>query len=258
MTSLKEKTLKNYMKNCYKILLGILLVCLFACKTNNGTIPEKFRATSIEGLKKLGSRARSLFLCCKEIKKYSQIQPVELKNIQSISINVGNQNIHLDSILIKLSPDKLEYLVYSDRYYQQSPSKILPKFDRLKDIMYSNIDVSAFPKEILKLKNVEHILFFKRQNIGFEGPSAYGFIDSLPKEIYQLKKLKSLKITGYGLKYIPTGISNLKNLEEIVIINYSGITIDPQFIEEVKKMPKLKVCFLNENIIPPKKEVTAY
>ena len=93
---------------------------------------------------------------------------------------------------------------------------------------------NRIPKEISKVKNIKKLVV----NIkGIDGPLpkkikyfkhleelnlGLTYITKIHPNLYKLKKLKKLDLTGKFFKDIPKGISALKNLEDLNLNLYSG------------------------------------
>ena len=104
---------------------------------------------------------------------------------------------------------------------------------------------NRIPKEISKVKNIKKLVV----NIkGIDGPLpkkikyfkhleelnlGLTYITKIHPNLYKLKKLKKLDLSGNFFKDIPKGISALKNLEDLNLNLYSGKL--PKDIEIVKK-----------------------
>ena len=143
------------------------------------------------------------------------------------------------------------------------------KFPKTKKELFKleRLDLCCFchrvPKEISQIKNIKKLVI----NIG-------GIDGTLPKEIkyfkhledlnlgitylkkihpnlYKLKKLRNLDLTGNFFNDIPKGISNLKNLEELNLGLYCGKL--PNDIIQLKKLNRLKLEFL-DNFTSEQKE----
>ena len=93
---------------------------------------------------------------------------------------------------------------------------------------------NRIPKEISKVKNIKKLVV----NIkGIDGPLpkkikyfkhleelnlGLTYITKIHPNLYKLKKLKKLDLSGNFFKDIPKGISALKNLEDLNLNLYSG------------------------------------
>lgn len=105
------------------------------------------------------------------------------------------------------------------------------------------------PKEISQLKKIKKLVvsfygideklpksikYFKHLEILHLGITNIKYIDV---NLYKLKKLKVLSLDGNFFNYIPKGISNLNNLEELSLALYTGSL--PRDIVRLKKLKKL-------------------
>jgi internalin A len=93
--------------------------------------------------------------------------------------------------------------------------------------------LNTFPREILKLKNLEKLYLDRTQ------------IDELPKEISELKNLKFLNIGNTLISVLPIEISALKNLTSLSL----GGTQIREFPKEISELKNLQELSLSDTQI---------
>lgn len=95
--------------------------------------------------------------------------------------------------------------------------------DAVYHLDLSKQKLSAFPMDILKLKNLRTLKLAKNK------------IDSIPTEIKQLQHLRELDVSKNKLKEFNKGICELVNLERL-ILNQNSIESIPAEIKNLKKL----------------------
>ena len=112
----------------------------------------------------------------------------------------------------------------------------------LKELEILNFNYKEFPKWILKLSNLEYLMF--RGND----------IEHLPDSIYQLTKLKYFRLENCGIKKLPETMLNMDKLIHLSLAdNFNIESIDSNYLP--KNLKELVVT--PSNLSSKKKEMIA-
>ncbi|KOS05464.1 hypothetical protein AM493_05040 [Flavobacterium akiainvivens] len=90
----------------------------------------------------------------------------------------------------------------------------------------SGEEFDEFPKDVFKLRNIEELYI-----------TDYGFYE-IPRQIGNLKKIKSLSLAGNSLEVLPDEIFTLTNLTELIL---SDNLFSDEYIEYIKQTVKEKL-----------------
>lgn len=137
-------------------------------------------------------------------------------------------------------------LMENEEYHFPKTKQELFKLERLDLCYFCN----RVPKEISQIKNIKKLVinfggidgalpkeikyfeYLEELNLGIT------FLRKIHPNLYKLKKLKKLDLTGNFFNEIPKGISALKNLEELDLNLYGGKF--PKDIVQLKKLTIIK------------------
>ncbi len=117
------------------------------------------------------------------------------------------------------------------KLYCSSLKEALKNPENVKLLNLSNIGLTTFPMDILKLSNLEVL------NLGGNE------LTSLPPEIRGLKKLRELNLIKNNFDTLPSVIGELANMERLEL-GYNGLLSLPP---EIGKLEKLEILHLNFN-----------
>lgn len=100
------------------------------------------------------------------------------------------------------------------------------RFESVKSIDLSNLNLTVIPREILRFKNLTDLILNENQLVSL--PSGivnltelksidlcFNKIEKLPKEIGSLEKLESLKLTGNPITDLPDEMGNLTKIKKL-------------------------------------------
>ena len=122
----------------------------------------------------------------------------------------------------------------------QSIQEALQSPDEVFVLDLSKNKLKAFPKEILKFKNLQKLILFKNK------------IDSIPANIKSLKNLQYLNLGKNKLETFPKGITELNNLNTL-ILNQNNISSIPDNIDGLYNLEYLdmwsnNIGYISDNI----------
>lgn len=132
----------------------------------------------------------------------------------------------------KFPKSKKELFQLKELYLCCLCDKVPKEISKLKNIKKLVIELGGIdgplPKEIKYFKYLEEL------NLGITN------INKLHINLYKLKRLKRLDLSGNFFNDIPKGISSLKNLEELNLLLYCG-----KLPKDITKLKKLEIITLD-------------
>lgn len=126
----------------------------------------------------------------------------------------------------------------SKKMVYHSLSKALRNADKVYRLNLSNKELTEFPIEILKLKELRYLILDSNQ------------ITNIPFQINELKKLKYLSLSNNNIQEVPSSLGDLIDLR-FLYLDYNKITVLPSGFF---KLANLEELFINNNKlveIPP-------
>ncbi len=205
---------------------------------NLGEIPKSvFKLNHLKVLKFMGNNLSEIPTEISELKSLSHLYLYQNK-IKSIPFNCLKEMYSLECV--DLGDNFVDY---------KEVQKLYKELDKLKDykkliekVEKSDITTEYFhfwgnttkiPNELFNLKNLK--------SLSISGTN----ISEIPKEISQLKKLERLSFSGNNLSNIPSEIYDLENLTSIDLDNNQFV----EFPERLLEMKKLESISFNYNKI---------
>ena len=187
-----------------------------------------------EVLSNLNVKALSLSL-----ENMNDIPPQYFSIIQDLDLRFGNL-ISIPSEIWQLT--NLQILDLGGNKITQIPTEIV-ELKNLKCLKLGGNNLTSIPLVIGQLQNLQ-VLYLGKSDI-YE---SYNQIKSIPTEIWRLKNLKDLDLSGNSLKSIGAEISELRNLEKLDL-SYNQLTSIPKEIWQLKNLKNLNLNNNNLNSI---------
>lgn len=122
----------------------------------------------------------------------------------------------------------------SDTTVFRSLDAALVRPDAVRRLDLSNVELTAFPLEILELANLEEL---RLRNDG---------LSSLPEEIGELKKLRLLDLSGNPISVLPARFTELVGLQELYLNEDNVLDLEAD-IAALAELPKLRALHLERD-----------
>lgn len=134
-------------------------------------------------------------------------------------------------------PENLEYFSFNGKMIHKFPFNLSP-FHNLKEVYFKNCDFSSF--EFLKNINNNTLQKFTFSSCR---------IKAIPDQIFQFKNIISLEFHNTGLRELSNTITELINLEEL-LISLNEIRELPEDIHLLQKLHTLECNHNNFQVVP--------
>ncbi len=148
--------------------------------------------------------------------------------LEEISSLTNKKYVVVDSFKTLLNMDQIDI-----SHYSLQNGKIT-EFE----IFWYYTDDGIFPKSIVNLKNIKTLFLYLDEKA-----------ETIPQEIFKLKSLTELRISGKNIIHIPESIGDLYNLKKL-IINQGNFKYLPESIGLLKSIKLLKINSTSLEFLP--------